>query len=65
MRIAEFAKAIGVSTATVRRWDSRGMIRPRRDWTGARRFTQADVKHARALLFTQPAAPSERERGDA
>jgi DNA-binding transcriptional MerR regulator len=64
MRIAEFARAIDVSTATVRRWNSRGLIRPRRDWTGARTFSEADVKHARALLFTQPAAPSERERGD-
>jgi DNA-binding transcriptional MerR regulator len=63
MRIAEFSRALGVSAATLRRLERRGMIRPQRDWTGARRFTETDLERARALLFMRSPAPSEHECG--
>jgi DNA-binding transcriptional MerR regulator len=65
MRIAEFAKALGVSPATLRRLERRGMIRPRRDWTGARRFTETDLARTRELLFEGPPPRSKRGRGKA
>ncbi len=51
MRIAEFAKALGVSRDTIRRLERRGVIAPKRDWAGHRRFTEADLDRMRAILF--------------
>jgi excisionase family DNA binding protein len=50
MRIAEFARRLGVSRDTVRRWERRGLIVPSRDWAGHRRFTQADLERVRPLV---------------
>jgi DNA-binding transcriptional MerR regulator len=65
MRIAEFAKALGVSAATLRRLERPGIIRPQRDWTGARRFNEADLERTRELLFAEPPARSEPGGGKA
>lgn len=58
MRIAEFARAVGVSPDTVRKLERKGVLPSRRDWAGHRRYTDADVDHARATLFGEA-----RERG--
>jgi excisionase family DNA binding protein len=50
MRIAEFARRLGVSRDTLRRWERRGLIAPSRDWAGHRRFTQADFERLRPLV---------------
>ena len=64
MRIQEFAQALGVSADTVRRLERRGVLTPVRDWAGHRRFTEADVDRARAVLFKQRGAqhPDKRTR---
>ncbi len=61
MRIAEFAKQLGVSPDTIRRLERRGvLLSPRRDWVGHRRFTKADLDRARIALFGDaPEQPEE------
>jgi DNA-binding transcriptional MerR regulator len=52
MRIAEFARRVGLSPDSVRRLERRGVISAaRRDWVGHRRFTEDDVASVRKVLF--------------
>jgi DNA-binding transcriptional MerR regulator len=51
MRIQAFARALGVCADTIRRAERRGLLSPIRDWAGHRRYTEADLAHARAVLF--------------
>lgn len=51
MRISEFARALGISTDSVRRLEARGVVTGTRDWAGHRRFSEGDVARARAVLF--------------
>lgn len=48
-RISEFARRIGRSASTVRRWESEGRITPKRTPTGQRYFTEDDVRAALGL----------------
>lgn len=48
-RISEFARRIGRSASTVRRWEVEGRITPSRTPTGQRYFTDDDVRHALGL----------------
>ena len=57
VRIAEFAKALGVSRDTIRRLERRGVISAKRDWAGHRRFTEADLDRIRAILFRSDHRP--------
>lgn len=41
--ISEFAKLVGVSVSTVRRWDKEGLVTAVRTPTGHRRFRRCDV----------------------
>ncbi len=43
-RISEFAERIGKSTATVRRWEVEGKIKPKRHPSGQRYFDESDVQ---------------------
>lgn len=43
-RVSEFAKRIGRSASTVRRWEREGRITPRRTPTGQRYFDDTDVR---------------------
>lgn len=43
-RISEFARLIGKSPATVRRWEREGRLQARRGPTGQRYFTDTDVR---------------------
>lgn len=45
-KIGEFAKKIGVSVATLRRWDRVGILKAGRHPTGHRFYTEADLKTA-------------------
>jgi putative resolvase len=45
-RISEFARRIGRSPSTVRRWETEGRITPKRTATGQRYFTEDDVRAA-------------------
>jgi DNA-binding transcriptional MerR regulator len=44
MRIGDVAKRLGVSTATLRLWDERGLVRPGRTAGGSRRYGHAEVE---------------------
>ncbi|MBI3768218.1 MAG: MerR family transcriptional regulator [Deltaproteobacteria bacterium] len=50
MRIGKAAERVGIHVSTVRRLEGRGLIQPRRDWAGHRRFTEADVERLRQLV---------------
>jgi molybdopterin-binding protein len=44
LSLGEAAKALGVSADTLRRWDSAGKLRTRRDERNRRRVSQAEVR---------------------
>ena len=43
LTIGEVAAATGLSPITIRRYETRGWLKPRRDWRRHRLYTQADV----------------------
>jgi len=43
-RIGEFAKRVGRSASTVRRWEREGRIQARRGPTGQRYFDESDIR---------------------
>lgn len=45
-RIGEFAKKVGRSTSTIRRWEREGRITSKRSAGGQRYFDDSDVRHA-------------------
>ncbi len=51
MRIGEISRRLGVCADTVRRCEREGLIIPRRDWNGHRRFTEEDLKRLKEVLF--------------
>ncbi len=51
-RVHEFAKRIGKSTSTVRRWDREGKLVASRTPTGERYYTQEDVQKALGVAPT-------------
>lgn len=50
LRIGEVAKLTGISTATLRLWESQGLIRPTRSNGGIRRYSQEDVDLIRRIV---------------
>jgi DNA-binding transcriptional MerR regulator/quercetin dioxygenase-like cupin family protein len=52
--IGEAARLAGVSAATLRNWERRGLIAPARSATGYRRFTLADIEHLQRLSRSFP-----------
>jgi excisionase family DNA binding protein len=53
MRITEFARKLGVSRDTLRRWERRGIITPDRDWAGHRRFDEEDLARLQPMVRGQ------------
>jgi molybdopterin-binding protein len=49
LSLGEAAKAIGVSSDTLRRWDRAGKLRTHRDERNRRRVSQAEVRRVTAL----------------
>lgn len=47
--IAEVAKMVGVSAATIRAWERAGLVNPPRSKTGYRRFSSLDVERLRHI----------------
>jgi len=60
MRIARAAQLLGLSTSTLKRLEKRGLIHPRKDCNGQRRYTIDDIQRIRALYY--PAAPEPARR---
>ena len=52
MRIGKISKITGFSTDTIRRLEREGVITPRRDWNGHRRFTEEDLRRLKEFLFS-------------
>ena len=49
MRIARAAQQVGISPTTLKRLEKRGLIHPRKDRNGQRRYTIDDIQRIRAL----------------
>ena len=58
--IKDAVKEVGISASALRSWERRGLITPRRDWRGARVFTEEDIQQLRRL-----AGYAAQERGKA
>jgi len=56
MRIGEAAHQVGISPTTLKRLEQRGLIQPRKDRNGQRRYTEDDIATIRALYY--PPAPA-------
>ena len=51
LSVTEVAKALGVSTKTITRWEKVGKIRPaKRDWRGWRIYSQEDIEEMRDFV---------------
>lgn len=71
-RISEFAKRVGRSASTVRRWEREGRITANRTATGQRYFTDSDVRQVlqpgfdeaarRTVVYCRVSSPS--QKGD-
>jgi DNA-binding transcriptional MerR regulator len=51
VRIGDVAKEIGMSKDTLKRLERQGVVQPKRDRVGHRRYTQVEVEQIRAALF--------------
>ena len=52
-RIGEFAKRVGRSAGTVRRWEREGRIQARRGPTGQWYFDESDIREVRRPGFDE------------
>ena len=64
MRIGDVAIKLEVSRDTIRRLERRGLVCPKRDWNGHRRYSNKDVERIRAFLFQvkQPQKEGSKEK---
>ena len=56
MRIGEAAHQVGISPTTLKRLEQRGLIHPRKDRNGQRRYTEDDIAVIRSIYY--PLAPA-------
>jgi DNA-binding transcriptional MerR regulator len=56
MRIGQTAQQLGISITTLKRLEKRGLIHPRKDRNGQRRYTDHDIATLQALYY--PPAPA-------
>jgi 2-hydroxychromene-2-carboxylate isomerase len=62
-RTNDVARAVGIHPSTVRRFDKRGLLVPKRSWAGHRRYSPEDLVRLRELVGLTP-APSEADTPD-
>ena len=60
MRIAQAAQQLGISATALKRLEKRGLIHPRKNRNGQRRYTINDIQAIQALYY--PAAPDPARR---
>ena len=53
-RTNDVARAVGVHPSTVRRFDKRGLLSPKRTWAGHRRYSAEDLARLRELVGLPP-----------
>ena len=51
MRITQAAQQVGLSISTLKRLEKRGLIHPRKDRNGQRRYTIDDIQRIRELYY--------------
>jgi DNA-binding transcriptional MerR regulator len=51
MRITQAAQQLGISPTTLKRLEKRGLIHPRKDRNGQRRYTDHDIATLRGLYY--------------
>ncbi len=51
IRISEAAKRLGIHPNTLRHLEKRGVIKPERDWSGYRIFSERDIEEISKKLF--------------
>jgi MerR family transcriptional regulator/heat shock protein HspR len=51
LRITEAAQRVGCHPDTLRTLERQGLIHPRRDRAGARRYSEEDIERLRELMF--------------
>jgi DNA-binding transcriptional MerR regulator len=51
MRVAQATQRLGISPSTLKRLEKRGLIHPRKDRNGQRRYTIDDIQRIRALYY--------------
>lgn len=64
MHIGDLARVLGISRDTIKRLERKGLLAPKRDWAGHRRFTAADLERVRVFLF-QRKGPQKRQGPEA
>lgn len=57
LRVKEAADLLGVKPWSIRVLDNRGILRAVRDWSGHRRFKEADVIEFRKSLVGEDGGP--------
>jgi len=58
MRIAQADQQLGISPTTLKRLEKRGLIYPRKDCNGQRRYTIDDIQRIRALYYPAASEPT-------
>ena len=58
MRIAQAAQQVGISPTTLKQLEKRGLIHPRKDRNGQRRYTIDDIQRIRALYYRAAPEPA-------
>ncbi len=51
MRIKEFCKRLHIHRTTALKLEARGLLHPKRDWAGHRRFTDEDLQQGYKLVY--------------
>lgn len=57
MLIQEIAEKLGVHQGTIRNWERKGMINPKRDWVNRRVFTEEDLKKLLEMVHGKSEKP--------
>jgi MerR family transcriptional regulator, copper efflux regulator len=48
--ISEICSELGIHPQTLRNWESRGLITPKRDWAGRRIFSDGDFEKIKSII---------------
>jgi len=63
LRIGEAARSLGVSPDTLKRLEERGVVAPRRDWIGQRRYQPRDMQILHEILSPHKRVPQRPQVG--
>lgn len=55
MRMRDFCRKLEIHRTTALKLEERGLLHPKRDWVGHRRFTEEDLQQAFQLVYGESA----------